>query len=50
MNNFVLGSFFSSFSLVRFSAGLVRLYIAGLPLRSCPDYWATFCREGVPNV
>ena len=31
---------------VRFSAGLVRFYIAGLPLRSCPDHWATFC-EGV---
>ena len=33
---------------VRFSAGLVRLYIAGLPLRSCPDHWANFC-EGVPQ-
>ena len=32
-----------------FSTGLVRLYIAGLPLRSCLDHWATFCR-GVPNV
>ena len=28
---------------------LVRLYIAGLPLRFCPDPWATFC-GGVPNV
>ena len=32
-----------------FSTGLVRLYIAGLPLRSRPDHWATFCK-GVPNV
>ena len=32
-----------------FSTGLVRLYIAGLPLRSCPDYWATFSAEGVPQ-
>ena len=37
--------FFSPFS----STGLVRLYITGLPVRSCPDHWATFCR-GVPNV
>ena len=32
------------FSVV--STGLVRLYIAGLPLRSRPDPWATFCRGG----
>ena len=25
-----------------FSTGLVRLYIVGLPLRSCPDHWASF--------
>ena len=31
-----------------FSTGLVRLYIAGLPLRSCPDHWATFCGWGLP--
>ena len=31
-----------------FSTGLVRLYIAGLPLRSCPDPWATFCAGGPP--
>ena len=33
-----------------FSTCLVRLYIAGLPLRSCPDYWATFLCRGSPNV
>ena len=29
-----------------FFPGLVRLYIASLPLRSCPDPWATFCGGG----
>ena len=33
-----------------FSTGLVRLYIAGLPLTSCQDYWATFLWRGSPNV
>ena len=36
------------FLLFGFSTGLVRHYIAGLPLRSCPDPWATFC-GGVPQ-
>ena len=31
-----------------FSIGLVWLYIASLPLRSCPNHWATFCRGGFP--
>ena len=35
--------FFCFVFLVRFFTGLVWLYIAGLPLRSCPDHWATFC-------
>ena len=34
--------------LFGFSTGLVRLYITGLPLRSCPDPWATFCAGGPP--
>ena len=37
------------FILFFFPTGLVRHYIAGLPLRFCPDHWATFCR-GVPHV
>ena len=37
------------FFLFVFSPGLVQLYIAGLPLRSCPDPWVSFWR-GVPNV
>ena len=40
----VLGSFF----WFVFSPSPVQLYIAGLPLRSCLDPWATFCR-GVPQ-
>ena len=31
-----------------FSTGLVRLNIAGLPLWSCPDPWATYCGGGPP--
>ena len=41
---------FLGFFLMFFSTGLVRLYIAGLPLRSCPDYWGTFLWRGSPNV
>ena len=41
-------SFFFFFKFVQFFTGQVRLYIAGLPLRSCPEHWATFC-GGVPQ-
>ena len=44
-NYFILNVFFFvffCFFFSGFSTGLVRLYIAGLPLRSCPDHWASF--------
>ena len=47
-NIFFFSFFFFFFPF--FSTGLVKLILAGLPLRSCLGHWGTFCAGGHPKA